>query len=327
MIEQPQNQTRMRMRNNNARDLEDIYVVTTVHSDDEGEEEEATREKPTATTTATTTTTTQPPPQQTRRRERPTLRTSPSNILDDSERRIAFRDEIDPWYDDQQQQQQQPEPPLLPSDNVESAREHFHRVLDQVLTRKRKGAVLDALQDLNDDDVKKEFLFSKPGAVRHPGSRQKTEAGSSVKDRLEALRAELSAGPSRDDLDKIARVNQMLGKEGRRALTLVGVCLLLLMLLWGGLGSYGLYVLLYSQASPIPAIANFRAAPTPAAVPEIPSAATQEIVIRVVKEVVHVNAEGKELGRGPWSKHGSDAGAATAEEYEKVAACVANVYS
>ena len=110
------------------------------------------------------------------------------------------------------------------------------------------------------------------------------------------------------------------------------------MLIWGALGCYGLYtfwnrylgaaVVFGTSAGPPTTLQQ----PQPESISLAPSN-RQEIVIRVVKEVVHVDADGRPLGRGPWrrehapSDNDDDTDTADAQEYQQIAHCVANVYS
>jgi hypothetical protein len=118
-------------------------------------------------------------------------------------------------------------------------------------------------------------------------------------------------------------------KSGGQLLVLLGVMAILgIATLWFGFGCLGVY--LYWQHHHHQHHQQQRP-PNAMAVPESSSpsgvnAGHHDIVIRVVREVVHVDTNGKVLGRGLLPKSPHSAGAPTPEEYEKVAACVAEAY-
>jgi hypothetical protein len=120
-------------------------------------------------------------------------------------------------------------------------------------------------------------------------------------------------------------------KSGGQLLVLLGVMAILgIATLWFGFGCLGVYLYWqhhhhhhqhHQQQRP----------PNAMAVPESTSSSAvnaghHDIVIRVVREVVHVDTNGKVLGRGLLPKSPHSAGVPTPEEYEKVAACVAEAY-
>lgn len=96
-------------------------------------------------------------------------------------------------------------------------------------------------------------------------------------------------------------------QSGGRLLVFIGIGLVLgIGTLWFGFGCFGVYLyrIHYHHTRQL-------------------STNQHEIVVRVVKEIVHVDAKGKTLGHGIPGLSSNDA---TGEEIEKVAACVADAY-
>jgi hypothetical protein len=196
----------------------------------------------------------------------------------------------------------------------ESASQHFHRVLDEILTQKRKAAVATAMEQKG--------VLDHCGTMRRPGMSKST---SSVKERINRLRSEFRAAifkQPQDLSDLQIRTAKVLGNRGKLIFA-VGLAMFAgFVLLWFCLGCYGLWVYFH------PVVPNGNAAwlMRNNRAPDVKNQLHQEIVIRVVKEVVHVNEGGKELGRGLWHSHHHDE-TLSAKDYEKVAECVAKIYN
>jgi hypothetical protein len=161
----------------------------------------------------------------------------------------------------------------------------FHRVLDQVLTRKRREAVLESIR-------------------QHQG-KNRTQSPISRKERRQSTKSE----------------REIVRKEGKFVIIVGSIVVLAVALFWVGFGMYGMYVFFRPlDTFPVPPGASTKSPPM-----------TSEIVIRVVKEIVHLDAEGRSLGKGPWENNARVADSSnslgTAEEYNKVAQCIANFYN
>jgi hypothetical protein len=200
-----------------------------------------------------------------------TSKTTPEDILDtkmsclDAETHTGRRNDQPPQYNATSQ-----------TTNVQI----FHRVLDQVLTRKRKEAVLESIRQ--NQGKKKSTSRFRSGQQEH--------------------------------IQSMKREGEISKNEGQFVIVVGSIVVLSIVLFWVGFGMYGMYMF-FRPATP--STAN----PT----------TTSEIVIRVVKEIVHVDAEGRVLGEGPWENFADAADSSnplgSAEEYNQVAQCIANAYN
>jgi hypothetical protein len=198
----------------------------------------------------------------------------------------------------------------------ESANEHFYRILDEILAQKRNEAVenIIATEIAAGTDVKNRGSLRVRGEV--PAN------GGTIKERLLALRSKKMKtsgnGMKRDAL----RTNPMILKTKEKRFILAAIATVVLLLsFWFGMGCYGIFSL-FQRSVYLPPLSFGSAGPAAA---RQPATQPQEVVIRVVKEVVHVNAEGTVMGKGPWKP--KPGGSEEPVDFQKVAECVAAVYN
>ena len=197
----------------------------------------------------------------------------------------------------------------------ETADEHFYRILDEILGNARKETA---------DKIIAEQL-AHPSGMKAGTSRRlqhKKPQNSTIKDRLNDIRLELNANRNNSTTTKKKNVSAKLDSNGTKFFIVATVVALLIMLLWFLFGCYGLYVYfnpsagLTSRSSLSSISENSGGTTTP-----------DEIVIRVVKEIVHVDRDGKELGREPWKQQeGGYLKLQERIEYGQVAECIASAY-
>jgi len=201
----------------------------------------------------------------------------------------------------------------LPLEN-ETSVHHFYRVLDEVLARKRNEAVGSALTGSSDG-----LLINKAGRVKRKGQAlTSTAAGNrsgppeSLRQRLAAIRSEFGTELSKEQRGQMERTKSMMNKHGI-LIRLALVAILFIVLAWIGFGCYGMYVYVYPSVQTTLQTAKSAlhlggSSATPAA---------QEFVVRIIREVVHVGADGAIIGRG------ADAKLVSEEGIDSIAKCVA----
>ena len=190
-----------------------------------------------------------------------------------------------------------PRPPHPERFDGESPSEHFYRVLDEILVQQRtsslkwvvSGAPTDTSQQPNDDIEN----VTCQGQVR--------KANETFRDHIAALRAEIEA--EKKQL-KQKRDKNIAGAY-RFLAYLPWIGLLLGIVIFFGFGIYGMYAFARGQLQAFDSTKRFSSAPSP------------ELVVRVVREVIHVDAKGKVFDHdvAPWKL--------STEEADKVSSCIA----
>ena len=196
----------------------------------------------------------------------------------------------------------------------ESAHEHFYRILDEILAQKRHEAV--------DHILANEIAAGTPhrGCVRRrPAVARDADGRGTIQERLALLRAQINtdSGVQRNSVRGGAPT--ILQKTEKRIILAVVTLVVLLVCFWVAMGCYGLYIVfLQSTGRRSLSWGKVFSAPLHQDAP------TRDIVIRVVKEVVHVNQDGTVLGQGPWKTTDAEE---KVVDLQKVAECVAAVYN
>ena len=197
----------------------------------------------------------------------------------------------------------------------ENANEHFYRILDEILGEARKDSANKIIAE----------QMAQPTGIKAGISRNLRQNGpsnSTIKDRLNEIRLELKESKHNATKTKKRSISStMLDKTGKKFFLVVGLVALSIVTFWFLMGCYGLYVYFNPSAllqeSISSRVDNSGGAATP-----------HEIVIRVVKEIVHVSQDGEELGREPWNEHdGSNVKLEKGLEHEKIASCIASAYA
>jgi hypothetical protein len=193
----------------------------------------------------------------------------------------------------------------------EAPMDQFERIVNDILTERRRQNTLSSLAHHNT-------------AVPADGAAVATSSSPPP-----------PAAVLRRTMAKTAKPRQP--KSGGQLLVLVGVMAILgIATLWFGCGCLGVYLYWQHyhhhqhhhqpQQRPPNAMAVPESSSSSSSSSSAVNAGHHDIVIRVVREVVHVDTNGKVLGRGLLPKSPQNAGGPTPEEYEKVAACVAEAY-
>jgi len=190
----------------------------------------------------------------------------------------------------------------------ETPENYFYRTLDEMLNQKRKDAVRSMFTGYVKDAVKQ----PKEGKVRTRQAQQSKISPSkgTVKQRLTALGAQIDENLDQEDRRKLKEMEQVVHKHKR--LVYAGLALLgLIVVAWIGFGCYGIYCLSYPSA-----FSSLRKAKS--VLTRSPVHSNQEIVIRVIREVVHVDQEGNVL-----EGKGSESTVVSQEGIDKITQCVA----
>jgi hypothetical protein len=162
----------------------------------------------------------------------------------------------------------------------------FYRILDSVLKDKRAEGV---------DHILAEYSESAENLLRDgkvhkwsDGKLDREPVTESIKSQLTTIRADLNKGLDRNDREKLKRMEAMIQKNSWVVYLGIGA-VILFVLLWIAFGCYGLYVFVSPSAKAVVSQIH----------PPSPSYPQQqfpnEIVIRVVREVIHVDSEGSIL--------------------------------
>lgn len=199
------------------------------------------------------------------------------------------------------------EPPVRSIDG-ESAPNRFYRRLDEIMDKKRTEAVMHVLnQELGADGAQQAGLswFPKAAAAAGAGNERGQDT---IKNRVAAIRnkARSQIGVGKSQVTELAD-----DKDARRPVSFFTICIGLVALFWFAMGFYGCYVVVFG---PVGGSLFSVAKSTTTA-----RSNQQEIVVRVVREVVHVDREGKviePIERYPPVGIGE-------ENLDQVAACVA----
>ena len=202
-------------------------------------------------------------------------------------------------------------PPKLAT---ESSTHYFYRVLDDILSEKRADGVDRIVKKAGDD------TFLAPGHVHRNG----TEPKDSIRQRIATLRAELTQNGQKDSWNRHTpstnrdQSSWFSGTKQKYLVLSVIVVSLLLGGTWFGLGCYGLWIMIYGSTSHDPRIlVPLEEGPNYPPRPSGSASSDNEIVIRVVREVVHVNRDGVVLGKSPEQLHLSQ------DRIDSISECVA----
>ena len=199
-------------------------------------------------------------------------------------------------------------------ENDENPMSQFYKTLDTVIKEKRAEGLDHILAEYSESTQKvlREGKVHKMEKRRVEGDRADIVADS-IRARLAAIRADVNKGLSKDDREKLSRMETMMKRNSR--LVYGGMALIVgFVLLWIVMGFYGLYAFLS------PASRN-KFSMSPRIFSGTVSGRTSsesEIVIRLVREVVHVDNEGSVLHRTP------DQTEISRERMEKIAACMSD---
>lgn len=208
----------------------------------------------------------------------------------------------------------------FPKEN-ETSVHHFHRILDQVLEQKRGQAVETFLNDHADGKgIAKDGRAAKrqtraAAAVTGPtgtNSNDRVSVKDTIKQRLAKIRAEVSSGLSKEELGQVNRVETIV-REYHVLVTIALVAIVVIAFMWIAFGCYGIYVFFNPS---VQSSWNMAKSALGGHTTSSPSSAAQEIVVRIVRTVVHVNTDGSIISQGPDSS-------VTQEGYDKISQCVA----
>lgn len=175
-----------------------------------------------------------------------------------------------------------PDPPPLATIDTEQATSRFFRCLDELMEKKRSEALRSVLG--NSYSTKTAVWYPKAAAAAGAGNeRGQDTMKQRMRDTLATTRSVIGVGGS----TKTGKTQQPL-KEKETELNIVIVTLIgFVALTWFVLGCYGLYAIIFG--SPKPSELNLESLFSK------PSAPATEVVIRVVREIVHVSSDGSVL--------------------------------
>ena len=248
-------------------------------------------------------------------------------------------------------------PVLPPKKEDETSTRYFYRVLNEVLAAKREQGVDRILTEADGQTTTGPLSLSfwtRPGRVRtrsppQQHSKHERQSLDSIRHRLNTLRTELNKQqqqertlPGRSQLP-----TPSFFQRNKVVVLLVLACSFLLGMTWFGLGCYGIYVLVYQPSAPQQEHFPNTAPTETRRVFEEPSCSggsngsRNEVVIRIVREVVHVDSDGRILAVASdppadgASRHGAVYGASdeattapnnhlAREEMDHIADCIAD---
>jgi hypothetical protein len=164
-------------------------------------------------------------------------------------------DEIQDWLSDQGGA-----PPVATVSGEESASGRFYRRLDEIMLKKRAEAVTEILNRQADGKLS---WFPKAAAAAGAGNEWGQDT---IKNRVAAMRSKIGVG----------KLQTLPEPPSTRSTSIGEMVLVLFTLFWFVLGLYGFYALVFSGST------------LPALRPNV----QREIVVRIVREVVHVGADG-----------------------------------
>ena len=208
----------------------------------------------------------------------------------------------------------------------ESSVDHFYRILDELLRQRRQDSLKWAIEtNQNRTATEAAMRPKKIGSVRpiygsRGGARSLKETWRELQAAMEQERNE-ARQHDRKNLETSILQNRRIAYFGLMLISVLG-------LVWTGLGCYGIYVLCRQSPSLIttdesPSWTWLGLGKTTAAGS---SSGSQEIVIRIVREVVHVNPNGEVIsspvGTGAQALS-SGSNTFSQKEVDKLAECVA----
>ena len=206
------------------------------------------------------------------------------------------------------------------TEDDDDALHRFYRVLDSVIREKRVQGLDQFLAkyDESTDRVVQEGRVHKFDHGKGVGKDYKPHevVTNTIRSRLATIRADVNKGLDREDREKLKRMEVVM-RQNSKAAYLVMAVVVRVVLLWMALGGYGLYAILtpsiHRAQSSIRRNVMSRAIPEHGRSP----VGENEIVIRMVREIVHVDQKGVVLDRSP------DRTEVSNERIEKIASCVA----
>jgi hypothetical protein len=203
----------------------------------------------------------------------------------------------------------------LPQKN-ETSVHHFYRILDQVLEKKRGQAVESYLNDHADGrGIAKEGRAKQQtraaAAVGTSETKDRLPVQDTIKQRLTKIRAEVSSGLSKEELNKVNQVETIV-REHHVLATLALATICFIIFAWIGFGCYGVYVFFNPSVTSSWQMAK-------SALGQTSSPSAQEMIVRIVRTVVHVNEDGQIISQGADTS-------VTEEGIEKITQCVAAAF-
>jgi hypothetical protein len=187
----------------------------------------------------------------------------------------------------------------------ESAASRFYRSFDEDLSKKRKESVrkywLDDMHWLED-------------LLRNNRGYNLTHPQESVKTSLEALHRAAREGDTETLRKILGKPDQDLMKRTSTTIKILSLVFVVCVLVWFWFGCYGMYIFIHRSMG----ITNDLGSSSTAVWPFsslFGRGGSNEVVIRIVKEVVHVNAAGETIGYG-------SADSLTSLDRNKIAECV-----
>lgn len=163
----------------------------------------------------------------------------------------------------------------------ESAPNRFYRRLDEIMDKKRTEAVLNVLNQQLEGQGAGLSWFPKAAAAAGAGNERGQDT---IKNRVAAMRnaartSQIGVGKGPMELAQ--------DKQARRAFSFITIFTGLFVMFWFAMGFYGCYSIVFGPPS------FFGGTKLPAATRS--TSAQQEIVVRIVREVVHVDADGNHV--------------------------------
>jgi hypothetical protein len=195
----------------------------------------------------------------------------------------------------------------------ENANEHFYRILDEILGNAREEAANKIITE----------QMAQPAGMKlgiSQSLRQNRSGNSTIKDRLNEIRMELRANTNNVTTTATKKnVSTGLNKAGTKIFLVVSSVAFFIIIFWFLFGCYGMYVYFHPSAASVSQHLTVSKSDN-AGVATSP----QDIVIRIMKEIVYVDQDGKEVRREPWTQYeGKNAQIDTRRDYEKIAECIA----
>jgi len=177
------------------------------------------------------------------------------------------------------------QPPVSAIDG-ESAPNRFYRRLDEIMDKKRTEAVVNVLNQQLDGNSAGVSWFPKAAAAAGAGNERGQDT---IKNRVAQIRnmARSQIGVGQQQQQQL--VDAAKDKDARRSFSFFTIAIGLFGMFWFAMGFYGCYAIIFGPIG-LPSFPFGRYSTTRSGLTQ------QEIVVRIVREVVHVDAEGKVLG-------------------------------
>lgn len=191
----------------------------------------------------------------------------------------------------------------------------FYRILDEILTQKRQDAIqamLDQAYDAEDDKkvssekvdhidaTSKRVVRTEGGRVWYPQAAAAAGAGNergqaTIRYQLSQLKRRSGSTVGLGYSHQRRSLAMMIPSKYKIVVLAAIATVVMLGTLWFGLGCYGIYKLIYPHGNHIRG--SLMRPPTAAASSSsnLPTSPSQEIVVRIIREVVHVNEADRSL--------------------------------